>query len=88
MASFRTLDQRFGVPKGTSFRLFKRLAPELTEGEDFVHLDAASCRDEIAELRAGARIYCSSVNVVMLTDSGEAVLVSELARLSKLGERL
>lgn len=86
MASFRTLDQRFGVPKGTSFRVFKLLGPALTEGEDFVCLEAASCRDVIAELRARRRIYRSSVNLVLFTASGEAVIAHELALSAKSGE--
>lgn len=64
-ATFRELDQRFGLPKGSAFRAFKRLA--LTEGRDFRLLRAGPDSDEIEELRRAGRIYAASVNVVLLT---------------------
>lgn len=63
--TFRELDQSFGLPKGSAFRAFKRLA--LTEGRDFRLLRAGPDSDEIEALRRAGRIYAASVNVVLLT---------------------
>jgi len=86
MESFRTLDQRFGLLKGTAFRAFKRLGPALREGEDFIRLEAGNCRDAIAELRASERIYRSSVNVVLFTASGVAHMEMALTSVSHSGD--
>jgi len=64
--SFRELDEQAGVPKGSAFRLFKRLEPQLQEGRDFRLLYPGSDDTEIAGLRQQQRIYASSVNVVLL----------------------
>ena len=63
--TLRELDERLRLPKGTAFRAFKRAG--LAEGSDFRVLGAGADATEIARLRAAARIYPSSVNVVLLS---------------------
>ncbi|MBU6469388.1 MAG: hypothetical protein KGL00_03130 [Gammaproteobacteria bacterium] len=65
--SFKELDARWAVPKGTAFRAFKRALPALQETADFIRLDAVRDQDEIQRLRAAGRIYASSVHVVLLS---------------------
>ncbi len=77
--SFRTLDERFGAPKGAAFKTFKALLGELAEGEDFVYLSPPRDRHLIERLRRHGRIYRSSVAVVLLRPSGAARIASVLA---------
>ena len=63
--TLRELDERVRRPKGAAFRAFKHAA--LVEGRDFRVLDARADAREIAQLRAAARIYPASVNVVLLS---------------------
>ena len=63
--TLRELDERAHRPKGAAFRAFKRTA--LVEGRDFRVLDARADASAIAQLRAAARIYPASVNVVLLS---------------------
>lgn len=72
--SFKDIDERHGVIKGTAFRVFKRLHGELREGEDFVYLDAQREAERIDALRRAGRIYASTVNPVLLTLQGYARL--------------
>jgi hypothetical protein len=68
--TFRELDQLHGVAKGTAFRAFKRLLGELAEGRDYFWLGAGTEGERIEALRRRRRIYPTSVNVVLLTDTG------------------
>lgn len=68
--SLRQLDELNQVPKGTTFRRFKALRDQMTEGRDFFRLDAVEHPDLLARLRADGRIYPSSVHAVLLTESG------------------
>jgi len=76
--TFRELDERLGRPKGSAFRAFKRRLGELSEGEHYVYLAAATASAEIARLRVAGRIYRLSVNVVLLTDAGAERLEAEM----------
>lgn len=67
--SFKELDARWGTPKGTAFRAFKRALTGLRETHDFIRLDAVRDRDEIQRLRAAGRIYAGSVHVVLLSET-------------------
>lgn len=58
------------MPKGSAFRAFKRVLPQLQESRDFIRLDAVQNRDEIQRLRTAGRIYVGSVHVVLLSASG------------------
>lgn len=68
--SFRQLDELNGLPKGSSFRVFKRLRPRLIEGRDYFYLDAAEQARRIEALRQAELIYRSSTHVVLLARSG------------------
>ena len=69
--TLREIDLRLGRSKGSAFRAFKRQR-EGAPGEnvDFTLLPAHTARAEIERLRAAGRIYRSSINVIVLTESG------------------
>ena len=68
--TLREIDERLGRPKGSAFRAFKRQRPALQEGIDFIVLSPRTSRIEIEQLRAAGRIYKSSINVIVLSESG------------------
>ena len=72
--SLRELDTELGLNKGSSFRAFKRLLPELVEGRDFVVLDHRNHAALAAKLHAAGRLYRSSVNPVLLAPAAAALL--------------
>ena len=76
--TLREIDERHGLPKGSAFRAFKRLRGTLRENVDFTVLSAPSARSEIERLRGAGRIYRSSVNVVVLAESGVERVRAEL----------
>ncbi|MDN5851074.1 MAG: ORF6N domain-containing protein [Nitrococcus sp.] len=68
--TLRQLDELNGVPKGTSFRAFKRVRPYLEAGEDFFCL-AANEQLQLSEvLRQCALVYPASVSIVLVTRRG------------------
>ena len=67
--SFREIDQRLGLPKGSAFRTFKGMEAGLTEGSDYVLLLAGEDHEAIGVLRAQQRVYATSRNVVLLTSA-------------------
>ncbi|EAR21910.1 ORF6N domain-containing protein [Nitrococcus mobilis] len=68
--TLRQLDRLNGVPKGTSFRVFKRVRPCLEEGMDFFCL-AANEHSKLAEaLHQSGALYLASVNMVLITRRG------------------
>jgi hypothetical protein len=68
--SLRQLDELNGVPKGTSFRWFKRCEGELVEGVDYFRLDADEHAELIEQLRARGSIYLSTRHLLLLTRQG------------------
>ncbi|MEH6567002.1 MAG: ORF6N domain-containing protein [Halopseudomonas sp.] len=72
--SLRQLDELSAVPKGTSFRAFKRVLGELREGEHFFHLPADEHKELIDALKTAGQIYATTVHLVLLTRSGCARL--------------
>jgi hypothetical protein len=70
--SLREIDAAHGREKGTAFRAFKRLLPQLQEGRDFVVLDHRSEAVLAAKLHAAGRIYRGSVNPVLLAPAAAA----------------
>ena len=68
--TFKEIDTRHARPKGTAFRVFKRLLGELEEGVDFHYLDRDTDAERIAALRSTGRLYASTVNAVIVTESG------------------
>ena len=78
--TLREIDTRLGRPKGSAFRAFKRQQATLRENIDFTVLPARTAKAEIERLRAAGRIYRSSINVILLTESGFERVRAALAR--------
>ena len=78
--TLREVDVRLGRPKGSAFRAFKRRREALRENVDFTLLPAGAASAEIERLRAAGRIYRSSINVVILAESGFERVRAELER--------
>ena len=78
--TLREVDLRFGLPKGSAFRAFKRQRAMLREHIDFIVLSARTDNAEIERLRAAGRIYRSSVNVIVLAETGFERVRAELGR--------
>jgi hypothetical protein len=82
----REIDRRAGTGKGTAFRAFKALAPNLIEGTDYRVLDPHRDREVIDTLRHAGRIYASSVRVVLLAPAA-ALRLTEVLGSASGGER-
>lgn len=78
---FKALDEAAGVVKGTAFRCFKRVEPQLVEGTDFKVLDVVEDADDIAALKAAGGVYPSSMQVVLVSDDVAAKLLQVLQAL-------
>jgi hypothetical protein len=65
--SLRELDEAQGLVKGSAFRAFKQVEPQLQEPRDYAVLHHDDNRTEIENLRRSGRIYDSSINVVLLS---------------------
>ena len=76
--SFREIDQRLGLPKGSAFRAFKSIEASLAEGSDYVLLLAGEDHAAIGALRAEGRVYATSRNVVLLAPAVGARVVTLL----------
>jgi hypothetical protein len=83
--TLRELDAALQRPKGTAFRAFKRLVETLQEGRDFRVLRRDRDGEEIQHLRTAARIYASSINVVLLSPAAAAAVGA--AVIAPAGER-
>ncbi len=73
--SFRQIDERNGVPKGTAFRNFKRRRHLLVEGDDYFYLPAQAYGETIDRLRDEGRIYPTMVHLVLITERGYSKLI-------------
>ena len=77
MSRWRTLkelDADAGLPKGSAFRAFKRLEPDLREGDDFRVLRPGADDAEIAALRGAGRLYgASRVAILLEVETARAV---------------
>ena len=78
--TLREVDLRLGLPKGSAFRAFKRQRTMLRENIDFTVLSARTDNAEIERLRAAGRIYRTSINVIVLAETGLARVRAELRR--------
>jgi hypothetical protein len=76
--SLRELDSAAALPKGSAFRAFKQLLPELAEGRDFVVAAAATHAELHAQLLDRGRVYRGSVNPVLLSPAAAARVRSAL----------
>lgn len=68
--TFRQLDRLNDVPKGTSFRAFKRVRAHMEEGKDFFYLVANEHLGLSTALRQQGALYPASVNMVLVTRRG------------------
>lgn len=67
--TLRELERELGLPKGSAFRAFRGIEPDLLEGVDFLLLRHEEDRASIAALREQQRIHAGSVNVVLLSEA-------------------
>tara|TARA_R110000764_G_scaffold112761_3_gene199666 strand:- start:43454 stop:43726 length:273 start_codon:yes stop_codon:yes gene_type:complete len=74
--SLRQLDELNAVPKGTSFKAFKRCEAQLQQGHDYFYLPADEHKTLIDDLKASGQIYASTVHLVLLTREGYARMSS------------
>ncbi|AXQ29185.1 hypothetical protein D0B54_11015 [Solimonas sp. K1W22B-7] len=80
MRTFRELDERAGLPKGSAFRAFKRLEPGLHQGRDYCLLRAGSGDEaKIEALRGENRVYRNSINIVLVDDALAERLLKHLS---------
>jgi len=68
--SFRQIDEMNSLVKGTTFRLFKRCADQLVEGEDFFYLPNEAHGEMIESLKATGQIYRRTTHLVLITAAG------------------
>jgi len=85
--TFRDIDEHLALPKGSAFRSFKRLRNTLEEGRDFHLLSATEHGQTIEQLRRKARIYTSSINVVLLSGSARKRIETLLANKPSTGKQ-
>ena len=78
--TLREIDVLLDRSKGSAFRAFKRQRESLRENIDFTVLPARTAKTEIERLRAQGRIYRSSINVIVLAQSGFERVRAELER--------
>lgn len=78
--SFRELDVQYAKDKGWAFKRFKRLNSELIEDEDYVWFHQLDDAELINQLREAGRIYASTANLVMLSQSGLSKFQQDLTR--------
>lgn len=64
--TFRQMDRALGVPKGTSFRRFKRERTRLVAGRDYVQLDPVEHAEVIRQLVRDGMAYPVPAAVVLL----------------------
>lgn len=76
--SLKEIDEQRGATKGTAFRAFKQLEQGFDEGRDFYYLHHQDDAAELETLRSRGRVYPSTVNTVLLTESGHAALMDYL----------
>ncbi|MBL6751588.1 MAG: hypothetical protein ISP90_13765 [Nevskia sp.] len=72
--TLREIDAAQALPKGSAFRAFKRLLPELSEGPDFIVAGPPPYAALRAALAAAGRIYRGSVHPVLLSPAAAARL--------------
>ena len=76
--SFKQLDEAAEVPKGESFRAFRRLEQQWRQDRDYRLLRSDLDAVEIAELKRSGQVYRSSANVVLLAPARAEQLLAIL----------
>ncbi|TXH04014.1 MAG: hypothetical protein E6R07_08705 [Nevskiaceae bacterium] len=77
--TLREIDASQGWSKGTAFRRFKQVEPQLQESRDYQVLHHAQERHLVESLRASGRIYATSINVILLAPSTVPKLIGDPA---------
>lgn len=77
-ATFKELDQQHGLPKGSTFRAFKRLLANWTEGVEFICCDVRCDPVAFARLLESGRLYAGTVNAVLIAPAGIGALTAAL----------
>jgi hypothetical protein len=80
--SLREIDQALQRQKGSAFRAFKELLPQLAEGRDFVVLDHQRHAALAARLHAAGRLYRSSVNPLLLSPAAAEQVRQQVLRVA------
>jgi hypothetical protein len=80
--TLRELDETEGRPKGSAFRAFKRVARDWREDEDFCVLHHGHDRETVDRLRSEARIYASTVNLLLLSPSLAIAVRDQMRRMT------
>ncbi len=76
--SLKEVDAARGTAKGTTFKAFKQLSEGFDEGRDFYYLSGELDSSEIETLRSQCRLYDSSVNAILLTETGYTAVMEYL----------
>jgi len=76
--SLKEIDTAREQPKGTAFLAFKQLKHSFDEGRDFFYLGADQDGHEIEKLRTSGRVYATTVNAILLSESGHAAIIDYL----------
>lgn len=65
--TLKELDAALAAPKGTGFRRFKVMLPQLVENRDFRQLNEALDVDLIEQLRTDGRAYAQPTTILLLS---------------------
>lgn len=76
--SLKEIDQSRNERKGTAFLAFKQLKDSFDEGRDYYYLHNQQDAREIEKLRAAGRVYETTVNAILLTESGYSAILDYL----------
>lgn len=79
--TLREIDEAEGAVKGSAFRAFRRIDNAWSETRDFRVLHHRSDRAEIDALRAGGRIYGSTVNLLLLSPALATAVRAQMRRM-------
>lgn len=78
LKTFKQLDELYCRPKGSAFRVFKRLEAQWLEGEHFYCIDSRNQPELFADLRRSGRLYPSTVNAVLIAETGCQLIAKNL----------
>ncbi|NKF22592.1 hypothetical protein [Solimonas marina] len=76
--TLRELDDEACLPKGSAFRVFKRLADSWHEGRDYAVLDSQHDAAAVTALRQNQRLYPHSVKAILLAPAAGAAVLQAL----------
>ena len=76
--SLKEIDESLGVVKGSAFIAFKRVRNTLKEDQDFFYYSGMEQPEKVEELKQSKRVYASTVNAVLFTETAYGAIVSFL----------